>query len=114
MLNDPRILYQHPPDTTKPFFMTCAVAYRNSTSSEAPQILAENQDSQGKQDTSNATTKDNGYSPTAETMAKLPGVETAEDHQRILGPLSNLVFPFFDVIFPQALLDGTLEKVKKD
>lgn len=113
MLNDPRILYKHPPDTTKPFFMTCA-AHRNSTSSEAPQILAENQDSQGKQDTSNATTKDNGYSPTAETMAKLPGVETAEDHQRILGPLSNLVFPFFDVIFPQALLDGTLEKVKKD
>ena len=47
----------------------------------------------------------------AETMAKLPGINTAADHQRILGPLSELVFPFFDIMFPREVLDHVVKMV---
>ena len=50
-------------------------------------------------------------SPTDETMRRLPGIDTVEDQNLILGPLWQLAKIFFLTMFPSAVFEHILEQV---
>ena len=50
-------------------------------------------------------------SPTEETMNRLPGINTVEDQNLILGPLWQLAPIFFLIMFPPAVFEYILEQV---
>ena len=50
-------------------------------------------------------------SPTEKTMNRLPGIDTVEDQNLILGPLWQLAPIFFLIMSPPAIFEYILEQV---